>query len=336
MKDLEKAVLLITDLVKEIVILFTMLIVTHNYLINFAKYDMNECNQHEDRNLNNNAPSKNPDPNKAQGIKAQGIKEYIEDTVNETIKHFMNKMKCIVLNTNEVQNSVDIDKIISLPFFVVYLVLLYLFIYRIKPNKKISWKYIVKDLRNKIMFVLLFPMLFIIILPFLYVITKLWFSIFTTGTKYSITMKFSSIFLMILLGLFVFLPIWLSLVQVLFYLIMYGNVSYLKSPDIVDVYDNLMLFLVLSVISFFGFYKILFFTFKSSFLFMFNSSDIMNQLKIKQSGTIYLFLLMILSIIILMNLKDLFSYNLFIFGVVIFVIFIFLIARNIYINRYRV
>lgn len=322
MKDLEKAVLLMTDLVKEIVILFTMLIVTHNYLINFAKYEMNEC--------------KTSVNDEASTPKAQGIKEYIQDTVNETIKHFMNKMKCIVLNTNNVEGSVDIDKIISSPFFVVYLVLLYLFIYAIKPTKKISWDYVVKDLRNKIIFVLLFPMLFIIILSLLYVITILWLNIFTTGTKYGIIMKFSSIFLMILLGLFIFLPIWLFLIQFLYYLIMYGDVSYLKNLDIVDVYNNLIVFLVICVISFLGFSKILFFTFNSSFLFMLNSSDIMNQLKIKQSGTIYLVLLMILSIIILMNLKDLFSYNLFIFGIIVLVIFIFLIARNIYINKYRV
>ena len=116
--DIEKSALIITNTIKEIIILFLALIITLNYCINFIKNDLDKCEPDEKK------------PDEKEPDEKFGILYYIQDIIHSTINEMMKSMQCYILNKkpDESSNNENSDKPMYVSiYYGIFIVVLYLF-----------------------------------------------------------------------------------------------------------------------------------------------------------------------------------------------------------------
>jgi|AntAceMinimDraft_11_1070367.scaffolds.fasta_scaffold01913_7 hypothetical protein len=319
MNDIEKSALIVTNTIKEIIILFLAMIITLNYCINFIRNDLNKCE-----------PTKNKD------VEKYGILNYIQDIIRSTINEMMNRMKCYILNKNpnipsdnentngdSSNGNSEQDMYVSI-YYGIFIVVLYLF-FNMKNVNNNSWNDISNDFFYKLIFIVLFPMFIVISISLLSVLVKITFSVDTIGAPYYVFIKgFSYIlFMMILL-----IPIPILLFENLYYLIVRGkHYNLMDSITGLNIFLYVISFIIIFVLCMLGFFKMIRFNFNSTFLPFENIKYIQNKLKDTSFDTKFLYIIvqLFVCITILYKIKDLFSFELFIFGVIVSIIFTFLI-----------
>lgn len=315
MNDIEKSALIITNTIKEIIILFLALIITLNYCINFIKNDLDNCEPDEKK-----SDKKEPD-------EKFGILYYIQDIIHSTINEMMKRMQCYILNKkpDESSNITNYDKPMYVSiYYGIFIVVLYLF-FNMKNVNKNSWNDISNDFTYKLIFIFLFPMLIVISISLLSVLVKITFSIDTEGPKYYVFMKGLSyiLFMFILL-----IPIPILLFENLYYLIIRGNnYNFMDRFTGLNIFLYVISFIIIFVLCMIGFFKMIRFNFNSTFLPFENIKYIQNKLNDTSFDTkiLYIIIQLFVCITILFMIKDLFSFYIFIFGVIVSIIFTFLI-----------
>lgn len=309
MKYLEETTLIITDLITETIILFIALILILNYDISKDK-EQNLCDTKSEEK--SGASNSNDDDDDAW----KSLKSIIEENVNIVID---------VLKTCT-------NSFMSFPF---YILLLYIYFYLIRPSKRISFpkytfntnsKFIFEDFGNKFAFIILFPILFISIISFIFVSIKLMFQ----HSKEDIFNKINIIFKILI---FLWVGLLFYVLGHILYLFTWGNITRLiKNQDLVGWYSVMYFFsfILMTIIFFAGFYKLLLFILMS--IFMLHPMDIKKKLKEKDTIPFYFIIQFALCFTLLMNIKQLFSFELWIFGIVIFILFFLLLAKAYYDN----
>lgn len=309
MNDIEKSALIVTNTIKEIIILFLALIITLNYCINFIKNDLDKCerdkNGHEEK---------------------FGILNYIQDIIHSTINEMMKSMQCYILNKKPDESHIEISEkpmYVSI-YYGIFIVVLYLF-FNMKNVNKNSWNDISNDFTYKLIFIFLFPMLIVISISLLSVLVKITFSIDTKGPDYYVFMKGLSyiLFMFILL-----IPIPILLFENLYYLIIRGNnYNFMDRFTGLNIFLYVISFIIIFVLCMIGFFKMIRFNFNSTFLPFENIKHIQNKLNDTSFDTKFLYIIiqLFVCITILFMIKDLFSFYIFIFGVIVSIIFTFLI-----------
>ena len=140
MNDIEKSALIVTNTIKEIIILFLALIITLNYCINFIKNDLDKCEPDDNNNVEKN-----------------GILYYIQHIIHSTINEMMKSMKCYILNkkpgessTTNTDNSNNYNKPMYVSiYYGIFIVVLYLF-FNMKNVNNNSWNDISNDFTYKL------------------------------------------------------------------------------------------------------------------------------------------------------------------------------------------
>ena len=319
MNDIEKSALIVTNTIKEIIILFLALIITLNYCINFIKNDLDKCK---------------PKPDDNNNVEKTGILYYIQDINHSTINEIMKSMQCYILNkkpdelpnpNTNTDNSNNSDKPMYVSiYYGIFIVVLYLF-FNMKNVNNNSWNDISNDFTYKLIFIFLFPMLIVISISLLSVLVKITFSIDKKGSKYYVFMKGLSyiLFMFILL-----IPIPILLFENLYYLIIRGNnYNFMDRFTGLNIFLYVISFIIIFVLCMIGFFKMIRFNFNSTFLPFENIKHIQNKLNDTSFDTKFLYIIiqLFICITILFMIKDLFSFYIFIFGVIVSIIFTFLI-----------
>lgn len=315
MNDIEKSALIVTNTIKEIIILFLALIITLNYCINFIKNDLYKC-EHDKNVLDGD-----------KSVQKYGILNYIQEIIHSTINEMMKSMQCYILNKkpHELSNNENSDKPMYVSiYYGIFIVVLYLF-FNMKNVNNNSWNDISNDFTYKLIFIFLFPMFIVISISLLSVLVKITFSIDKKGSEYYVFMKGLSyiLFMFILL-----IPIPILLFENLYYLIIRGNnYNFMDRFTGLNIFLYVISFIIIFVLCMIGFFKMIRFNFNSTFLPFENIKHIQYKLNDTSSDTkiLYIIIQLFVCITILFMIKDLFSFYIFIFGVIVSIIFTFLI-----------
>lgn len=307
MKYLEETTLIITDIITETIILCIALILILNY--------------HISKDKENNSCEKKPEPTSKDN-----------DTVEENTWTILESIIC-----ENVAIIIDVLKNFKSSFasFSFYILLLYIYFYSIRPSKKISFprnnfdtniKFIFQDFGNKLAFILLFPILFISIFSLMFISVKIMFEFPRKADMAGLNLN-----ILLQMVMFSWLFLLLYVLGHILYLLTWGNVTRLiKNPNLAGWYSVMYFFaFTLMVIIFFaGFYKLLLFILTT--IFLLNPVDIRNKLYEKEIFPLCFIIQFALCFTLLMNIKQLFSFELWIFGIVIFILFFMLLAKAYY------
>lgn len=316
MKYLEETSLIITDLITETIVLFVALLIVLNYYISKDK-DNNLCDTPHDT-----LPANGTTKTERKDTKDDDPWELLKSIIGENVDHVIYFLK----------NCMNL--FISFSF---YISLLYIFFYLIRPSKNISFprhtfdrniKFIFEDFGNKLAFILLFPILLITMFSLMFVSIKIMFEYPKKVNE--VDLRFN-IFLQI--GMFFWFLLLFYVLGHILYLFTWGNVIRLiNNPDLVGWYSVMYFFsfILMSIIFFAGFYKLLLFVLTT--IFLLNPKDIKHKLYEKEMYPLYFIIQFALSFTLLMNIKQLFSFELWIFGIVIFILFFILLAKAYYDN----
>lgn len=303
MKYLKESTLMIIDVVKETIILCIALIIIINYFINKdTKFE--SCELINNSNVNHTSDFRDP---------------------WECIKLIMNINLESVIRV--LKNCTNI--IVS---FVIFVGLLYIFFYFIKIPKQFdnnksfdeNVKFILQDFGNKLTFILLFPTLFISIISLVYISIKIMFELPTKAPEFGFIMSYFTKIMMA----FLFLILFTGIGKFLYYLLTTGN-----DINFFDILIYSICFFLISLLIFAGFHKLLLFNLNSTFVP--NIKDIINKLNNKDMRPIYFIIVNIICFTFLINIKQLLTFEEWIFASIMYFIIIILLSmkfQNIYFN----
>lgn len=310
MKYLEETTLIITDIITETIILCIALILILNY--------------HISKDKENNSCDKKPEST-SNGV---DINKIVEENTWTILESIICENVAIIIDVLKNFKS-------SFASFSFYILLLYIYFYSIRPSKKISFpknnfdtniKFIFQDFGNKLAFILLFPILFITIFSLMFVSIKIMFEFPSKADHASLILD-----IFFKLGMFIWLFLLLYVLGHILYLLTWGNLTRLiQNPDLAGLYSVMYFFAfsLMVIIFFAGFYKLLLFILTT--IFLLNPVDIRNKLYEKEIFPLCFIIQFALCFTLLMNIKQLFSFELWIFGIVIFILFFILLAKAYY------
>lgn len=300
-KNIKEITLIVINLLKEMTILLIALIIIFSYSINKDNgYD--DC---EKPSVSNN---------NSDGSWLDCLKHIINDSLTNVMGYIKECLSTFVC-------------------FIILIGLMYYFFNIIKSPNQFSLtkksfdanvQFMLKDFWNKLTFLLLFPTLFISIVSLFYTCIKIFSDMPKISTIFGfITTSLTqiSMFLLVLILFYV-------VGQPLYYLLSMGNISYLYNISALDSMMYIISFFLISILIFAGFYKLLIFNLRSTF--MPNIMNIINKLYSKEIIPFSIVIQIILFIVVLMSIKELFSFEVWIFAIIIFIIFLILLGQIIY------
>lgn len=328
---LEEFALIIMNLIKEAIVLFVAIIVIINYYIQIHKPPGSEsCNiQSDDKAENGNAGNGN---NAEKSNNGNGNKQektwysMMGDSIN-IVRKYTRIEKGPRACLEDIMEK-NLPRIIWFfqnctsrwTSFLILIGLMYIFFNVIKTPKTLSLTnqsfdrnatFIIQDLWNKLTFVLLFPTLLIGTFSLIFISFKIMFDLPTKSPLFGYVM--SLFFQIIMFALFFIL--FLTIGQPLYYLLTKGNISYLYDITALDSLLYGISSILIVFLMYLGFYKLIIFNFRSTFV-----HDI-NQTKTKifdKKILSYVFVsIIILFITLSSNIKHLFSFELWAFSVII-------------------
>lgn len=311
-KYLKEITLIIINLLKEAIILFVALIVILNYA-NSKDNDFKDC-------------------------------EMPSEIQSESVENFRGPWNCIQDIMNQALNeTMFFLKTCTSTFasFIILIGLLYYFFNVINTPKPFSFKntrfkkntfdtniqIILKDMWNKLTFILLFPTLFISTVSLFFICIKILFDLPTRGPEYGFIMAGFTKLIMFLLFPILFFVIG----QTLYYLLTSGNISYLYNITALDSMMYIISFVLISILIFAGFYKLLIFNLRSTFVP--DTTYIINKLYDKEIIPFSFVIQIILFVTILKTIKQLFPFEIWIFAIIISIIFVILLGQTIYMRK---
>lgn len=304
---LKEISILIIDVIKEFIILFVVILVTLNYYIHVDNRETGECKP----------PTENSNANNSETPSTELVG--IWDALEDITKHNLEKIRDFL------KNCMSHNR-----FFIFLIGPMYYFFYVIKTPKILSLtnqtfdtnvKFIFQDLWNKLNFILLFPTLFISTISLIYICFRIMFKLPIVAPEYGFLINLpTKIFMFIL-----FFSLFYTIGRTLYYLLIRGNISDLHYITPSDYYHYSVSFLLIMLLIFVGFNKILIFNFRSTFIP--NLTEIKNKIFSKDKEILFsLYVsIIILFITLSINIKHLFSFELWIFSVIlVFILFILL------------
>lgn len=327
---LEEFALIIMNLIKEAIVLFVAIIVIINYYIQIHKPPGSEsCNIQSVDNAENGNDVKSNNGNSSKVEPAQQEKPWYSmmgDSIN-IVRKYTRIEKGPRACLEDIMEK-NLPRIIWFfknctsrwTSFLILIGLMYIFFNVIKTPKTLSLTnqsfdrnatFIIQDLWNKLTFVLLFPTLLIGTFSLIFISFKIMFDLPTKSLLFGYVM--SLFFQIIMIALFFIL--FLTIGQPLYYLLTKGNISYLYDITLSDSFLYGISSILIVFLMYLGFYKLIIFNFRSTFV-----HDI-NQTKTKifdKKILSYVFVsIIILFITLSSNIKHLFSFELWAFSVII-------------------
>lgn len=309
---LKEITILIIDVIKEGFVLFVAILVTLNYYIRIENDEKGECDP--PNNTTNSSQKKEDNLQEKPAFK--GPWDALKDITEENLKYVTDVLKYCMPYSGL--------------FFTFLIGLMYYFFYVIKTPKMLSInqtfdinvKFIFQDLWNKLTFILLFPTLFLSTISLSYISFKIMFGLPTIAPKYGFIMASTTKLFMFIL----FFMLFYTMGQTLYYLLTRGNISNLNEVTPFDFLLYSLSFFLIMLLIFVGFSKFLIFNLRTTF--MPDVTELKKKIFSKEILPFAFITILILFITLLINIKHLFFFELWIFSVIIAIILVVLLFAS--------